>query len=90
MIASSFSETGVNYAVPFMCKKRNSRNSKSFKSFVDIYFYLFFNSCYLPEIGFGLSASTFLASLKRFVCRRGKPAELGSDCATNATGTSKA
>ncbi|XP_035232572.1 uncharacterized protein LOC118204350 [Stegodyphus dumicola] len=36
-----------------------------------------------------MSTSTFLAALKRFIARRGKPSEISSDCATNFKGPSK-
>ncbi|XP_035209891.1 uncharacterized protein LOC118184340 [Stegodyphus dumicola] len=41
------------------------------------------------ELVSDLSTSTFLAALKRFITRRGKPSKISSDCATNFKGASK-
>lgn len=92
MSSRSFSKTGVDYAGPFMCNVRNRRNIKPFELYC--YFYLFFNLCCSScavhlELISDLSIFTFLAALKRFVARRGKPAELTSHCATNFKGASR-
>lgn len=41
------------------------------------------------ELVSNLSTQAFLAALRRFVARRGKPKEIFSDCATNFVGASK-
>lgn len=53
------------------------------------YFNFFLFRAIQLELFSDFSTSTFLVELKRFVYRRGKPVELGNDCAKNFKGASK-
>jgi hypothetical protein len=41
------------------------------------------------EVGSSLSSEAFLAALRRFISRRGKPSHIYSDCGTNFVGANR-
>ncbi|XP_035213254.1 uncharacterized protein LOC118187155 [Stegodyphus dumicola] len=83
-----FAVTGVDYAGPYSIKSQVGRRTKTFKCYVSI-FVCFSTKAVHLELVSDLSTSTFLAALKRFIARRGKPSKISSDCATNFKGASK-
>lgn len=83
-----FSKAGIDYAGPFMCKTIRGRGFRSYKVYIAIFICFATRAVHL-ELVLDLSSPAFLAALKRFIARRGKPSEIVSDCATNFKGASK-
>lgn len=83
-----FSITGIDYAGPIIIKNGHGRTIKTLKSYVAI-FVCFATKAVHIELVCDCSSSTFLNALKRFIARRGKPAHLYSDNATNFVGANR-
>ena len=64
------------------------RGQKQFKSYVAVFVCFTTRAIHL-ELVTSLSTSAFIAALRRFMGRRGQPAEIRSDCGTNFVGTRK-
>ncbi|XP_067129092.1 uncharacterized protein [Centruroides vittatus] len=77
-----FTITGLDYAGPYLFKLRGGRGVRSSKCYVAI-FVCFSTKAVHLELVSDLSTPTFLAALKRFIARRGKPVKMVSDCASN-------
>ena len=88
MPARVFSKVGVDLAGPFLVKPRKGRGIKAYKNYVCLYICFATKAIHL-EVLSDLSTETFLASLKRFAARRGKPQEIFSDRGTNFVGAQK-
>ncbi len=71
----------VDYAGPFTLKVGSIRKPTYRKAYVAIFVCLVTESCHI-ELVSDLSAEAFLATLRRFVSRRGKPTQIWSDNAT--------
>ncbi|XP_035207286.1 uncharacterized protein LOC118182107 [Stegodyphus dumicola] len=88
-----FAVTGVvDYAGPYSIKSqvgRRTAKTKTFKCYISIFVCFLKTKAVHLELVSDLSTSTFLAALKRFIARRGKPSKISSDCATNFKGASK-
>lgn len=83
-----FSGVGTDFAGPFMVKSSRLRNAKSFKAYLCVFVCLSTKAVHL-ELVTELSTEAFVACLDRFVSRRGVPALIRSDNATNYTGTER-
>lgn len=83
--STPFFNSGVDYAGPFFVKDRKTRGAKLTKAYVCLFICLATKAIHL-ELVSDLSTDCFLATLKRFIARRGKPALLLSDNATNFVG----
>lgn len=83
-----FSKVGIDLAGPFRITARKGRGVKSFKCYVCLYICFCIKAVHL-EVVSDLSTEAFLASLKRFVARRGKPQEIFSDQGTNFIGADR-
>ncbi|XP_072400732.1 uncharacterized protein [Diabrotica undecimpunctata] len=81
-----FSVIGVDYAGPFVLKTKRGRNSSSYKAYVYLFVCLAVKANHL-EFVTDLTAQSFLDVLKRFIARRGKPAQIMSDNGTNFVGS---
>ncbi|XP_055527696.1 uncharacterized protein LOC129720267 [Wyeomyia smithii] len=81
-----FAVTGVDYAGPFMVRQGSYR-PKLVKSYVAVYVCMATKAVHL-EIVSDLTTDAFLASLKRFISRRGMVQQIHSDNATNFHGAS--
>lgn len=79
-----FAITGVDYAGPFQVKQGTHR-PKIVKAYVAVYVCMATKAVHL-EVVSDLSTDAFLASLKRFISRRGMVQEIHSDNATNFHG----
>lgn len=77
--------TGVDYAGPFHIKDRNGRGCKLSKAYVSL-FVCFATKAIHLELVTDLSTDSFIAALRRFVSRRGKPLQIMSDNGTNFIG----
>lgn len=80
-----FQISGVDYAGPFILKDRLGRGCKTYKAWVCLFICLT-TKCMHLEIATDLSKDSFIACLRRFIARRGKPIKLISDNGTNFVG----
>ncbi|XP_058817497.1 uncharacterized protein LOC131680803 [Topomyia yanbarensis] len=84
--AFPFLRTGLDYCGPFYY--RQSRRAAPVKCFVSIFVCLVTKAVHIECVG-DLSTNSFLAALKRFVARRGKPELIECDNATNFKGAQR-
>ncbi|XP_054713000.1 uncharacterized protein LOC129222513 [Uloborus diversus] len=80
--ARVFARTGVDFAGPFMTKFRKGRGIRPLKTYVCLFICFSTKAIHLETVS-DLTSEAFLASLKRFAARRGKPQEIFSDRGTN-------
>lgn len=80
-----FTITGIDYCGPFIVKDRKGRGCKLTKAYVSV-FVCFSTKCLHVELVSDLTTESFIAALKRFISRRGKPTKLYSDNGTNFVG----
>lgn len=85
--APPFSTTGVDYCGPFHLKPIHRRAAAQ-KVYLCIFVCFATKAAHL-EIAGDLSTPTFIAALKRFVSRRGRPSHIHSDNGTNFLGASR-
>ncbi|UYV63113.1 hypothetical protein LAZ67_2003172 [Cordylochernes scorpioides] len=83
-----FTKTGIDFAGPVIVKTSNLRNARCDKAYIALFI------CMLPkaihiELVSNLTTEAFLAALRRFIGRRGRPAEINTDNATNFVGADK-
>lgn len=83
-----FHATGVDYAGPFIIKDRKGRECKTSKAFVCLFICFATKAIHL-ELVSDLTSEAFIAALRRFSSRRGKPAHIYSDNGTNFVGANK-
>lgn len=86
--APAFYNCGVDFAGPFLIKDKRTRGCKLVKSYLCIFVCLATKAMHLELVG-DLSSEAFLACLRRFVARRGSPASITSDNATNFIGANR-
>ncbi|CAI6376356.1 unnamed protein product [Macrosiphum euphorbiae] len=84
--APVFSHCGVDFAGPFSTKPSVGRSRIVSETYLALFICLTSKAVHL-EIVSDLSADTFIATLKRFVVRRGYPTKMYSDYGTNFTST---
>jgi len=80
-----FEHSGVDYAGPIMLRATRGRGHKASKAFIVIFVCFSTRAVHLDVVS-DYTAEAFLATLRRFVSRRGIPQVLYSDCGTNFTG----
>lgn len=80
-----FTECGVDFAGPFSIKLSARRNPTTTKAYLCIFLCMATRAVHL-EVVSSLSTDSFLATLDRFVARRGCPQHIYSDCGTNFVG----
>ena len=80
-----FSNVGVDYAGPILIKLGAVRRPTVVKAYIAVFVSLSVKAVHL-ELVSDLSADAFLACLRRFVSRRGKPNTIWSDHGTNFVG----
>lgn len=83
-----FHNTGVDYAGPFIVRDRKGRGSKTSKAFVCL-FVCFATKALHLELVSNLTSEAFIAALRRFSARRGKPAHIYSDNGMNFVGANR-
>nr|XP_022908285.1 uncharacterized protein LOC111419670 [Onthophagus taurus] len=86
--APPFSTTGVDYAGPFLLKDRKGRGSKTSKCYICLFVCFITRAIHL-ELVSDLTSECFIAALRRFVGRRGKPSQIFSDNGTNFVGANR-
>ncbi|UYV79990.1 hypothetical protein LAZ67_18001335 [Cordylochernes scorpioides] len=77
-----FEKIGIDLAGPIQAKPILKRSKVIFKFYI-VLFVCFTTKAIHLEISSDLTAETFLAALKRFISRRGRPTDIYSDNATN-------
>ncbi|GFT35775.1 integrase catalytic domain-containing protein [Trichonephila clavipes] len=80
-----FEKVGLDFAGPIITKPNLKRSRVTLKSYIAI-FICFCTKAIHFEVVSDLTTDSFLASLRRFVARRSKPATIWSDNATNFKG----
>ncbi|GFV23770.1 integrase catalytic domain-containing protein [Trichonephila clavipes] len=83
-----FLHTGIDYCGPFFIRYKHQRKGTYQKIYVAIFVCLASKAVHL-EIVSDLTTDAFLATLKRFVARRGKCATISSDNAKNFVGANR-
>ncbi|KAF8795014.1 hypothetical protein HNY73_002916 [Argiope bruennichi] len=78
----AFLRAGTDFCGPFLITPRHGRGVRPVKMYVCVIVCFITTAVHL-ELVSDLSTDAFLASFKRFVGRKGKPAEIFSDCGTN-------
>ena len=81
-----FSGVGTDFAGPYQIKSSRLRNAKIEKAYLCVFVCLATKAVHL-EVVSALSTDAFVATLSRFVSRRGLPSLIRSDCGTNYRGT---
>ena len=80
-----FDHVGLDYAGPFMIKHGPSRKPTLVKAYVCVFVSLSIKAVHL-ELASDLTTDAFIAALRRFIARRGKPSLIWSDHGTNFVG----
>ncbi|UYV80986.1 hypothetical protein LAZ67_19002378, partial [Cordylochernes scorpioides] len=81
-----FTKTGVDLAGPYEIKPSLTRSKGMIKCYVILFVCFSVKAIHL-EMVTSLSTSSFIAALRRFISRRGKPSKIYSDNGTNFRGT---
>lgn len=80
-----FSNVGIDYAGPLAIKEGKRRNARASKCYLAIFVCMAVKAVHV-EVVSDLSTPAFIATLQRFVSRRGVPMNIYSDCGTNFQG----
>ena len=83
-----FDKVGVDYAGPFYIKYGHVRKPTIVKSYASVFVSLSVKAVHI-ELASDLTAEAFIACLRRFISRRGKPALIWSDHGTNFVGAAR-
>jgi hypothetical protein len=87
--ARPFSSTGTDFCGPFTVKVLNLRAVRHVKVYICVFVCLVTKAVHL-EVVTDLTTNAFIASLTRFVSRRGLCSHIFSDCGTNFVGADSA
>ena len=79
---SVFQYVGVDYAGPILIKSGSARKPILTKAYVRVFVSFSVKAVHL-ELVSDLTSEAFIAALRRFVARRGKPSTVWSDNGTN-------
>ena len=80
-----FERVGLDYAGPFLLKYGPTRKPTVIKAYVCVFVSLTVKAVHL-ELVSDLTTDAFIATLRRFIARRGKPSLIWSDHGTNFVG----
>lgn len=80
-----FHKCGVDYAGPVLILNRKGRGARLIKAYICIFICFVTRAVHL-ELVSDLSSEAYLLALKRFISRRGKPADIYSDNGRNFVG----
>ena len=83
--APAFNSKGADFAGPFTLRKGHTRKPVWVKGYVCIFICLTTKAVHV-ELVMDLSTDSFVAALKRFVSRRGRPAVIMTNNGTNFVG----
>lgn len=87
-VSRPFHHCGVDYAGPLILREAKRRNARTIKSYIAI-FVCFATRAIHIELVSDLTTDAFIAALRRFSARKGRPACIYSDNGTNFVGTQK-
>jgi hypothetical protein len=82
-----FSCVGIDFAGPIVMTEHRLRKARQFKVYIAVFVCFAVKAVHLEYVS-DLSTDAFLASLQRFVARRGLPKDIYTDCGTNFIGAS--
>ncbi|XP_060878449.1 uncharacterized protein LOC132950867 [Metopolophium dirhodum] len=80
-----FLRVGIDFAGPLTIAENRHKNSRSIKCYLAIFVCMVVKAVHI-EVVSDLSTPSFLASLHRFVTRRGTPTDIYTDCGSNFKG----
>jgi len=83
-----FSYCGVDYAGPVILREGKRRNARNHKAYICIFVCFATKAVHIEVVG-NLTTDSFLACLKRFIARRGRPNSIYSDNGTTFVGASR-
>ena len=83
-----FENVGVDYAGPLYVKYGSVRKPTVLKAYVSVFVSLSVKAVHL-ELVSDLTAESFIATLRRFIARRGHPSMIWSDNGTNFVGANR-
>ena len=86
--SSVFENVGVDYAGPFHIKYGSVRKPTIVKAYVCVFVCLSVKAVHLESVT-DLTTDAFIAALRRFIARRGKPSLIWSDHGTNFVGAAR-
>lgn len=86
--AKPFDSTGVDFCGPIYIKEGKRRGVKKTKAYVAVFVCMAVKAVHL-EVVSDMTTDAFLNALKRFISRRGRPANVYSDNGTNFTGANR-
>ncbi|XP_011707941.1 PREDICTED: uncharacterized protein LOC105462788 [Wasmannia auropunctata] len=87
-ISMPFHVTGVDYAGPFSIKDRKGRGCKTSKCYICLFICFSIKAVHL-ELVSDMTSEAFIAALRRFSARRGKPAHIYSDNGASFVGSNR-
>lgn len=87
-VSRPFSHCGVDYAGPVTLRDSKRRNARNHKAYISI-FVCFATKGVHIELVSDLTSESFVAALRRFISRRGKPSCMYSDNGTTFVGACK-
>ena len=80
-----FSRVGIDYAGPVLIKLGHIRKPTLIKAYIAVFVSLSVKAVHI-ELVSDLMSEAFIACLRRFIARRGKPTLIWSDHGTNFVG----
>ena len=83
-----FSNVGVEYAGPVYLKQGSTRKPTLVKAYICVFVSLSVKAVHLEAVS-DLTTESFLACLRRFIARRGRPTLIWSDHGTNFIGANR-
>ncbi|XP_011884052.1 PREDICTED: uncharacterized protein LOC105571188 [Vollenhovia emeryi] len=87
-VSRPFHHCGIDYAGPLLIREGKRRNARHSKAYVAV-FVCFATKAVHIELVSDLTSDAFIAALKHFVSRRGKPMAIYSDNGTNFVGAQR-
>lgn len=83
-----FQHCGIDYCGPFLIKPISPRSKITLKAYIAVFICCATRAIHL-EVVSAASTAAFMAALRRFIGRRGKPTNMYSDNGTNFVGANK-
>ena len=83
-----FSHVGIDFAGPFTIKTSSRKNAPKLKGYLCV-FVCFATKAVHLEVVSSLGTPAFIATLDRFIARRGLPVTIRTDCGKNFVGASR-
>ncbi|XP_067205397.1 uncharacterized protein [Linepithema humile] len=84
-VSRPFSHCGLDYAGPMILREGKKRNARNHKAYVAIFVCFAVKAVHI-ELVSDFTSDVFIAALRRFISRRGKPSHIYSDNGTTFVG----